>query len=807
MRHKKTLLPHLKRAELQLVVTEFDLEVRDRRVRDDLEESIESARHVKLPDVLSLLTRNRLTELCVELGVEYRSGTKKDVLVARLAGMSEPEGLPPDEENDESGPAHTGPNPALDFLQEKLGRSLVLSEPGSGWPARGTLHHGDARLSVALYVRPIGGSGRGNHLERRFQNPGNRQPIEVHGGEHVLLLGVWTEQGDDRVVIAAMDGYRRLGRAKRFSLFMPLSLLEDAADTGFSSHMSSKGETIFAFRPDAIGRYLDAYFEATPWSGYTSPRGERRDAARTRAASVHAAVRDTIHIRPKVGMYGAFARLNYKPWYALAEFVDNSIQSYLNNRDMLRARGVEGPLIVDVRIEDSQITVTDRAGGIALRDFPRAFSPSMRPPDPSGLSEFGLGMKAAACWFSNRWTVRTSALGEKVERTVTFDVPRIVSDGAEDLPIESRETRQDDHFTVIAMTELRQRPRGATVAKIKRHLGSMYRLLIADGVVRIRLTTLGSTEELTYEPPELLHAPYYRDPTGPDREWRAPIDIQLGSKRVTGWAGIMAKGAISKAGFAVFRRRRLIQGSVGDAYRPPAIFGSSNSFAYQRVVGELYVDGFDVSHTKDGIQWGDLEEEIIESIRAQIDNPSMPLLDQAAKYRARKKGEEVRPGFGREALRTTAAALAVDEARKVVADQLKAPLPVVEPPPVAAPPGRVVSQQSFHLKVSEKGQDWRVNIELVDTPGANWFETTRRSDENGDQVEVQINLNHPFSEAHLNDNEAALKPLVHVVAALALAEHIARKSGMLYTSRIRGDANELLRSVFSRPDLEEGNDA
>jgi hypothetical protein len=36
-----------------------------------------------------------------------------------------------------------------------------------------------------------------------------------------------------------------------------------------------------------------------------------------------------IHIRPKVGMYGAFSRLPYKPWYAIAEFVDNSIQSFL----------------------------------------------------------------------------------------------------------------------------------------------------------------------------------------------------------------------------------------------------------------------------------------------------------------------------------------------------------------------------------------------------------------------------------------------------------------------------------------------
>ena len=30
-----------------------------------------------------------------------------------------------------------------------------------------------------------------------------------------------------------------------------------------------------------------------------------------------------------------YRRLSYKPWYALAEFVDNSTQSYFNNQSVL----------------------------------------------------------------------------------------------------------------------------------------------------------------------------------------------------------------------------------------------------------------------------------------------------------------------------------------------------------------------------------------------------------------------------------------------------------------------------------------
>jgi hypothetical protein len=122
-----------------------------------------------------------------------------------------------------------------------------------------------------------------------------------------------------------------------------------------------------------------------------------------------------IPIRPEVGMYAAFARLNYKPWFALAEFVDNSIQSAQSNINTLRkVHDQSYKLKVRISISDQSIEVTDNAAGIASNDYARAFLPASPPKDTSGLSEFGLGMKAAASWFSNNWNVRTKAIGETV---------------------------------------------------------------------------------------------------------------------------------------------------------------------------------------------------------------------------------------------------------------------------------------------------------------------------------------------------------------------------------------------------------
>ena len=40
-----------------------------------------------------------------------------------------------------------------------------------------------------------------------------------------------------------------------------------------------------------------------------------------------------INIQPQAGVIGVFSRLNYKPWYAIAEFVDNSTQSFYSHQE------------------------------------------------------------------------------------------------------------------------------------------------------------------------------------------------------------------------------------------------------------------------------------------------------------------------------------------------------------------------------------------------------------------------------------------------------------------------------------------
>src|SRR5208283_3562046 len=183
---------------------------------------------------------------------------------------------------------------------------------------------------------------------------------------------------------------------------------------------------------------------------------------------------DRVNIRPEVSILSVLKHLNYRPWFALAEFVDNALQSFLSNRDALIAvDGAGAKLRVAVELDASargRIIVRDNAAGIAERDYARAFKPAEIPTDRTGLSEFGMGMKSAACWFARDWSVRTSALGEPIERSVSFDITAIVLDSQEDLNVTTAAVRPDAHYTEVILSNLHKAPQGKTIKKIKDHL-------------------------------------------------------------------------------------------------------------------------------------------------------------------------------------------------------------------------------------------------------------------------------------------------------------------------------------------------
>jgi histidine kinase/DNA gyrase B/HSP90-like ATPase len=511
----------------------------------------------------------------------------------------------------------------------------------------------------------------------------------------------------------------------------------------------------------------------------------------------------TVNIRPGVSILTVLPHLNYKPWFALAEFVDNALQSFLTSRADLEAKeGKAFVLQVDINLDPNRgaITIRDNAAGIAASEFPRAFRPAEIPPDATGLSEFGMGMKSAACWFAPRWSVRTKALGETEERTVNFDIAKIVKDSLEELDVARKPAPRDRHYTEILLHDVRTIPQRRTIGKIKDHLTSIYRCFTREGTLRLSF----DGELLAFEAPDILKAPYYKTPKKAPVTWKKRVSLKLSGKRsVEGFVAIREKGSTARAGLALFRRKRLIIGSADETYRPQEIFGAANSFVYQRLFGELHVTGFAVSHTKDGLRWEDTEEEFVRELRKALQTSDMPIIDQANNYRAKgiqkdhkENAERALGHFG-------------EDIEQDFAEQLGQALEEIERTP-SEPAAAVPGAKPFKLTGEEvlktftlpyNGQEWQVKIVLsYDDVSRSWYEITDFAEDVKKaprQLGIRLSMTHPFMDLYCDGSPLQTEALVRIAVCLALAETVARDSGQKFAGIVRTNFNELLRLAFS----------
>lgn len=515
----------------------------------------------------------------------------------------------------------------------------------------------------------------------------------------------------------------------------------------------------------------------------------------------------TVNIRPGVSVLSVLQHLNYKPWFALAEFVDNSLQSFLAYRQVLQTLHGEGVrLRIQIEIHDgppARIVIRDNAAGISAADYQRAFRPAAIPKNRTGLSEFGMGMKSAVCWFSPRWYVHTKAIGELVRRRIDFDINQIVTDNISELDIEETAAPANEHFTEVVLEELHRQPFGRTLAKIKEHLTDIYRVYVRDGILELRLD--GSN--LQYSEPEILRAPFFRDIEGGPRFWRKDIKFDFGDGlSIHGFAGIRAVASTSRAGFSLFRRGRLIQGSGDEGYRPHTIFGNSNSYRYQRLFGELHLEGFEVAHTKDGFKWDENEQPFLDLLKEHLDSEDMPLLKQAEGYRAKQftRGQLERAASAAVSSTATALEERLPGALNTIAAQPKPDLEQEpDPPPVELPKSK--SQLAFRtIDARFRSEAWKITIELTnDSDVGDWVQISDRpaasAQEQPRLLGLRVSLAHPFMVRFAGANAEEIDALLRVAAALGITEVVTRETGYRGSSIFLQNLNDLIREALSQP--------
>lgn len=345
----------------------------------------------------------------------------------------------------------------------------------------------------------------------------------------------------------------------------------------------------------------------------------------------------SIATRPLV--YSAFRYINNKVWTALAEYIDNSLQSFLNHREELEKINHDGKLNVSINLdfENDTITIKDDAFGIEEANYQRAFELANIPLDANGLNEFGMGMKVSSVWLSDKWSVETSAYGENVKKIFVFDLKEVVENEETELPIATEEVPSTDHYTIVKLEQLtNNKPSSRQLNNIKKHLASIYTKFIREGVINL----IVNDELLEYHELACLYAPYYKTPNEPSITWRKEISFEApkpngkGKYVVKGFIGLLETMSTAvDNGFLLFRRDRVIGTSYEDRYRPEELCGQVGSPRFKRIFGELYLEGFDVSFTKNSFQEDDDLKVFMELLKEDIaSDKQLDLFGQAQNY-------------------------------------------------------------------------------------------------------------------------------------------------------------------------------
>lgn len=265
---------------------------------------------------------------------------------------------------------------------------------------------------------------------------------------------------------------------------------------------------------------------------------------------------ENIEIKVGIEVILSYKRLSYSPWYALAEFVDNSTQAYFNNQPQLEEQlKKDGErLTVDINYDrvNNTITISDNSIGMSGEELRNALMIGIPPENDKGRSKYGLGLKTAACWFGNQWTIETKKLGEDSAYKVTVDVNKIAKDKVFVLPTEVIESSPEKHYTKICIKDLNRQYHGKTITKIKEYLSSLYRFDFDN----INLLLKWQGGDISWKG---FEGRFYITQDG--KPYKKPLSFTIGvSKTVTGWVGVLAKGSRKDAGFSIIQNNRIIRG-------------------------------------------------------------------------------------------------------------------------------------------------------------------------------------------------------------------------------------------------------
>lgn len=508
----------------------------------------------------------------------------------------------------------------------------------------------------------------------------------------------------------------------------------------------------------------------------------------------------SLNIQPQAGVLGVFSRLNYKPWYAIAEFVDNSTQSFYNNEIILNANGIKEVTVkVEYDFEHNILKIIDNAYGMEMEDFSRAVKVDSPPESNDGRNEFGMGLKTAASWFGNIWSVESSQLGSTNKYYTEVNIQELREKQLNTIDIISSECNPKEHGTTIIIRDVTKKIDGSrTKGKIIQLLESMYRRDLNSGKVNIWFNDIP------------LHFDEYQSLEFRGTTWRKNVDFNFEfdglEHHVTGYVGILANGGFGKAGFSLFRRGRVIVGGEDQNYKPERIFHQAQSTIAHKLFGELDLEDFPVNQAKDGFVWDDgLEVVFVEELKkeiqdyidiAKLTNKERAKEEEFSDKASRNVQDEVKKftdsffystGNEQQISNDYDEAIANNHDIAAYEEYLNSTNNEEEK--------TVGSKRSYCIQINEAVKkdfvvEWSIGNKTY------WINVEESDDSN--VVSIVININHPFFKPYSNNEDFKIvleKFVISFVVAEQQAKSTSNKDGYIPAAAIRHRMNEFLSKV------------
>jgi Histidine kinase-, DNA gyrase B-, and HSP90-like ATPase len=423
----------------------------------------------------------------------------------------------------------------------------------------------------------------------------------------------------------------------------------------------------------------------------------------------------TVNVSPDMGMYHLLRNQGYDPAYAVAEFIDNALQAHLSQPKTKKPSSE--PLKIDlhfysndfgkIQLQNS-LSIKDNGPGIKTERLADAMKPA-KPPPTKGLSEFGIGMKAAAVWFSDTWTLSTKPLGSDTQFDLKFDLPTLMKEGKDTVQVKEKSS-SDVNGTTIVLEHLRRPIDKNKFDVICQDLRELYQRFTAGASARLELTAHFNDTPISLkfedEIRTVLEVAIYKKiggvlyAIGKPHKWIVPISLTYQGVQVDGFIYLLERGSYTEnPGLVMFRSERVIQGTERKPNLPNSLFNTANKYARQRVYGQLFADGLPVTYTKDAFE---IDEDAFATQLRSVPGVE-ELLRQADDYRptqyAKPIPRESDIASGKETKPAKGAGKATAKNANSAASSVK-PKPVTKAKPTVVPPALLALLQDIRGKTS-----------------------------------------------------------------------------------------------------------